>query len=72
MATVNQQAELSKAGANVQGRFGAFLHWCRTYPLGALGGLITLLFVLVAIFAEFMTIYDPTTTNSASSRKYSL
>jgi peptide/nickel transport system permease protein len=67
VATVNQQAELSKAGANVQGRFGALLHWCRTYPLGALGGLITLLFVLVAIFAEFMTIYDPTTTNSVSS-----
>ncbi len=67
MATVDQQAELEKAGANVEGRFGSFLHWCRSYPLGAIGGVITLLFVLVAVFAGFITGYDPTSTNSASS-----
>ena len=40
MATVDQEAELSKAGANVQSRLGSFLYWCRSYPLGAIGALI--------------------------------
>ena len=40
MATVDHEAELSKAGANVQGRLGSFLYWCRSYPLGAIGALI--------------------------------
>jgi peptide/nickel transport system permease protein len=67
VATVDQEAELSKAGANVQGRLGSFLYWCRSYPLGAIGALIVVVFVLMAIFADFIAGIDPTRTNAASS-----
>ena len=67
MATVDHQAELRKAGANVSGRFGSILFFIRSYPLGAVGALIVILFVLTAIFADFLTAYDPTTTNARDS-----
>jgi peptide/nickel transport system permease protein len=67
MAVVDHDAELAKAGANASGILGNSLYYVRTYPLGAVGALIVLLFVLVAIFADFTTIYDPTTTNSSAS-----
>ena len=65
MATVDHEAELSKAGANVQGRLGSFLYWCRSYPLGAIGALIVVIFVLMAIFADFITGFDPTAEGTA-------
>lgn len=67
MAVVDHDAELAKAGANAKGWSGNILYYIRTYPLGAVGALIVLLFVFVAFFAEFMTIYDPTSTNSSAS-----
>ena len=67
MAVVDHDAELTKAGAKAEGWSGHFAYYVRSYPLGAVGGLIVLLFVAVALFADFMTIYDPTRTNSAAS-----
>jgi len=67
MAQIDHQAELSRAGANVEGRLGALLFFCRRYPLGAVGGVIVLLFVLAAVFAEYIAPHDPLTTNSALS-----
>jgi len=67
MAVIDHDAELAKAGANASGFFGNVLFYIRSYPLGAVGALIVALFVLVAIFADFTTIYDPTTTNSTDS-----
>ncbi len=67
MAAIDHQAELNKAGANAQGFWGQAFYWARSYPLGAIGAFIVLLFVLAAIFADFITAYDPVTTNSASS-----
>ena len=67
MAAVNHDAELSRAGANVTSRFGNWMYLARRYPLGALGAVIVLLFVFTAVFAEFLTVYDPTTTNSKVS-----
>ncbi|MGI9411340.1 MAG: ABC transporter permease [Hyphomicrobiaceae bacterium] len=67
MATIDHDAELAKAGANVEGWFGTTMYFMRTYPLGALGGFIVLLFVFAAIFADFITGFDPTTTNSTLS-----
>ena len=67
MATIDHDAELAKAGANVEGWFGTTMYFMRTYPLGALGGFIVLLFVFAAIFADFITGFDPTTTNSRLS-----
>ena len=67
MAVVDHSAELNRAGANVSSRWGAFKFFCRRYPLGAAGGLICVLFVLVAIFAPLLTGFDPTSTSPKSS-----
>lgn len=67
MAVVDHEAELEKAGANVSSRFGSMMHFMRSYPLGAVGAVIVLVFVLTAIFADFITSFDPTSTNAASS-----
>ena len=67
MAIIDHEAELEKAGANVSGRFSSLMYFIRSYPLGAVGALIVLIFVLTAIFADFITAFDPTTTNAASS-----
>ncbi len=67
MAIVDHEAELEKAGANVTGRFSSLMYFIRSYPLGAVGALIVLVFVLIALFADFITAFDPTTTNAASS-----
>ena len=67
MAIVDHEAELEKAGANVSGRFSSLMYFIRSYPLGAVGALIVLIFVIMAFFADFITAFDPTTTNSAAS-----
>ena len=38
-----------------------------SHPLGVAGALIMLVFVFAAVFADFITAYSPTTTNSAIS-----
>ncbi len=67
MAAIDHNAELAKAGAHAEGWLGHSLYYVRTYPLGALGAFIVLLFVLAAVFADFIVSVDPTTTNSARS-----
>lgn len=60
-------AELNKAGANTHGFFGEIRFLARQYPLGAIGAVILTLFVFAAIFADFITRFDPLTTNAAAS-----
>jgi peptide/nickel transport system permease protein len=67
MAVVDHSAELSRAGANVRGPFGKLLFFVRRYPLGAIGALIMLAFVTVAIFADAIATFDPLTTNARAS-----
>jgi peptide/nickel transport system permease protein len=67
MSTLDFNAELAAAGAHVHGRWGAVRFFVRRYPLGAIGGVIMTLFVLAAIFAPLITVYDPLTTNAAVS-----
>ena len=67
MAVIDHQAELNRAGANITSRWGSMAHYIRRYPLGAIGGLIFLAFVLTAIFAPVLTGFDPTSTNPKSS-----
>ncbi len=67
MQTNEYAAELARAGANVGGRWSAALFLARRYPLGALGAAIMTLFVFTALFAEFLTVNDPLSTNSALS-----
>ena len=68
MAIVDtHQAELNKAGANVSSAWGSVKFYIRRYPLGAIGALIFLVFVLTAIFAPLLTGFDPTSTNAKAS-----
>ncbi|MBV9552695.1 MAG: ABC transporter permease [Alphaproteobacteria bacterium] len=67
MSTLDFNAELSAAGANVKTRWGSVRFFIRRYPLGAIGAVIMAVFVLAAIFAPFITVYDPLTTNAAVS-----
>lgn len=67
MAVIDHQAELNRAGANITSRWGSLAHYIRRYPLGAIGALIFMAFVLTAIFAPVLTGFDPTSTNPKSS-----
>src|SRR5215207_3743542 len=67
MAVVEHRAELSRAGAGVEGFWGGVGFFIRRYPLGAAGAVIVAVFVLMALFADWITAFDPTTTNARSS-----
>jgi len=67
MATIDHQAELKRAGANIDSSWSRFTYYVRRYPLGAAGALIVIAFVVIAIFAPFFTDFDPTTTNPRTS-----
>ena len=67
MSSIEYRAELSKAGANVDSKWSAILFLARRYPLGAIGAVIMAIFVFAALFAPFLTVYDPLSTNSAIS-----
>ena len=51
VSTLDFNAELAAAGANVTARWGAVRFFIRRYPLGAIGAVIMALFVLAAVFA---------------------
>jgi peptide/nickel transport system permease protein len=67
VSTLDFNAELAAAGAHIRSRWGAVRFFIRRYPLGAIGAVIMVIFVLAAIFAPFITVYDPLTTNAAVS-----
>ncbi len=67
MSTIDFNVELAAAGANVRGRWGAIRFFMRRYPLGSIGALIMGLFVFAAVFAPFITYYDPLSTNASQS-----
>jgi peptide/nickel transport system permease protein len=61
------EVELTRAGAAVEGRWGAALFLARRHPLGAIGAAIMTLFVFAALFADLITAYDPLTVNAPLS-----
>lgn len=67
MQSNDYASELSKAGANVGGRWSATVFLARRYPLGAIGVVIVAVFVFAAAFAEMITTFDPLATNSNMS-----
>src|SRR2546422_9228192 len=67
MSIIEFEAELVKAGAMMHGRFAHMRYLARRYPLGAAGAAIMGLFVFAAAFADFLTVYDPLSTNAANS-----
>ena len=67
MAVIDHDAALAKAGANVSGFWGQAGFLARRYPLGAVGAVLVLLFVLTALFANVIAPHDPLSTNSRAS-----
>jgi peptide/nickel transport system permease protein len=67
VSTLDFNAELAAAGANVKSRWGAVRFFIRRYPLGAAGALIMGIFLFAAAFAPWLTVYDPLSTNAAAS-----
>ncbi|HXE03798.1 MAG TPA: ABC transporter permease, partial [Methyloceanibacter sp.] len=67
MHSIDYDAELAKAGARARGFWSIFALFLRRYPLGAIGAAIMIVFVLAAIFADFITLYDPLSTNAKLS-----
>jgi peptide/nickel transport system permease protein len=67
LSTLDFNAELAAAGANVKSRWGAVRFFIRRYPLGAAGAVIMALFLFAAAFAPWLTMYDPLSTNAAAS-----
>lgn len=61
------EIELVRAGAKVEGRWGAVLFLARRHPLGAIGALIMAAFVFAALFAEWIAGYDPLAVNASIS-----
>jgi peptide/nickel transport system permease protein len=67
LSTLDFNAELAAAGANVKSRWGAVRFFIRRYPLGAAGAVIIAIFLFAAAFAPYLTMYDPLSTNAAAS-----
>ena len=67
MSTLDYNAELAAAGANVKNRWGAIRFFMRRYPLGTIGAVIMGVFAFAALFAPMITYYDPLSTNAAFS-----
>ncbi|HEY6983600.1 ABC transporter permease [Reyranella sp.] len=67
MALIDHEAALARAGANVTGWWSRTLFFARRYPLGAVGAVIVIVFVLTAVFADFIAPVDPTATNAKFS-----
>ncbi len=60
-------AELTRAGAGADSAWSKARYYARQYPLGAVGALIMIVFVLTAIFADAVTSFSPFTTNPTQS-----
>jgi peptide/nickel transport system permease protein len=67
MASIDYRAELAKAGANIDSRWARLRFLARRYPLGAFGAVIMALCVFAALFAPYITVFDPLSTNSTLS-----
>jgi peptide/nickel transport system permease protein len=67
MSSIDYRAELTRAGANIDTRWAKLRFLARRYPLGAVGAVIMALCVFAAVFAPYITVYDPLSTNAALS-----
>ena len=67
MAIIDHDAALDRAGANVSSKWGQVWFLARRYPLGSVGAVLVIVFILTAVFADFIAPLDPTATNSRAS-----
>jgi peptide/nickel transport system permease protein len=66
MAVIDLAPEAVDA-APADGLWLRIRHYAASHPLGVVGAAIMLVFVFAAVFANFLTSYDPLTTNAALS-----
>jgi peptide/nickel transport system permease protein len=64
---IDHKAELTRAGAFVEGWWGSLFFFMRRYPLGTAGAVLMIVFVVAALFANVISPLDPLLTNAASS-----
>ena len=67
MAIADEQTASARRGNRGAGLSRSFGYFLRRYPLGAAGAAIVLVVVLMAIFAGWITAFDPTATNAHAS-----
>jgi peptide/nickel transport system permease protein len=66
LTALDQQAELDRPAGRAA-FWRALAHFVQRYPLGAAGAAIVLAIVLMAIFAGWITAFDPTSTSARDS-----
>jgi peptide/nickel transport system permease protein len=64
---IDHKAELTRAGAYVDGWLDRVFFFIRRYPLGAAGAAVMVVFVLAAFLAPWLAPLDPLQTNAAAS-----
>ena len=67
MAIAHEDGALELARNRAAGLSCALAHFLRRYPLGAAGAAIVLAIVLMALLADWITIFDPTATDAHAS-----
>jgi len=67
MKSLDFRAELARAGATSQGRWGRLGFLLRRYPLGTVGAVILAVFVFAAVFAPLLTAFDAVSTDARLS-----
>jgi peptide/nickel transport system permease protein len=67
LAIIDHQADLAGASTVSGGVSGSFGYLLRRYPLGAAGAAIVVAIVLMAVFANWITAFDPTATDARAS-----
>ncbi|HEX5999605.1 MAG TPA: ABC transporter permease [Hyphomicrobiaceae bacterium] len=65
MATMTQPAAAAPLVSRGS-RIGALWQFCRQNPLGAAGGIVVVVMIVMAAFADLVTFYDPTANNFGS------
>jgi peptide/nickel transport system permease protein len=63
MAILTQPATSAEQLPPRRSRLSGFWQFCRQNPLGAAGGLVVMVMLAMAAFAEVVTAYDPTSNN---------
>jgi peptide/nickel transport system permease protein len=64
---VDFEAGLARAGARIDGTWSNLRFFVSRHPLGAVGAVIMAVFVFAAVFAPFITAYDPLSTSPSQS-----
>lgn len=64
---IDYDAELARAGANVNGWWSRIIYLTRRFPLGAIGAVIVFVFLILAIFADVIAPFDPLQTSASDS-----